>query len=1262
MANNPENTNAIGKVNPRPIEREMEESYLDYAMSVIVMRALPDVRDGLKPVHRRILYAMSELGLRSSAKFRKSAAVVGEVLAKYHPHGDVAVYDSLVRLAQDFAMRYPLVDGQGNFGSLDGDPPAAMRYCITGDTLITTNRGLLPIAEISKNGKEDINLQVISLDKKINKASKWFNSGEHSTLLVETKKGFSIEGSYNHPILIWNQNINGEPKLKWQLLSQIKTGDVAVIDRSVNLLWPQKYLSLRMCWPQTRNHKIQIKTLPKELTEDLAHILGALTAEGTLQKNKLEFCNSNKVWITEFEQRWAKVFPDCRLHKFDRQPNSFGKQSYQRLEIHSQSVIEFLKNLGLMPVKSGQRTTPQAILQSPKSVVSAFLQAYFEGDGSISFSSKMTELSAISKSEELIKQLQNVLLRFGIAATKRFDAYRATHKLYIRGLQNYRLFAEQIGFVSKRKQLKLSQAIDRLKKDCSITDFVPFVSDFVRNNLTINYQKKEFAIKHNFDRYPLMKQNYQQVVTAVDPLLRTRIQTTFEKILANNYLFDPVVAVKPTGIKTVYSLKVESQCHSFVGNGFINHNTEARMTNLAEEMLADLEKETVDWMDNYDATRKEPKVMPAKLPQLLLNGTLGIAVGMATDIPPHNLGEIVDATIKLIDDPKATTEDLLENIKGPDFPTGGFIYDWNAIKQTYATGKGPVVMRARTEIVEEKGLHKIIINEIPYRVNKATLLEQFAELVKNKKVEGIKDLRDESDKDGVRIVIELKKEALPNKILNQLFKYSSLQETFHVNMLALVDGIEPRVLNLKNILEYYIQHRLEIVRRRSEFDLKRARERAHILEGLKQALDHIDAVIATIKKSDTTEEAHAALMSKFKLSDRQATAILQMQLRALAGLERKKIDDELKEKRKLIAELEELLKSEKKMRLIIKNELLELKTKYGSERKTTLVKQPIGEFKVEDLIPEEQAIVIITKSGYVKRVPPQTYKTQGRGGKGVIGMATKEEDVVEWLKTTNTHDDILFFTNKGRVFQTKVYELPEASRTARGQALVNFLDLPSDEAVSSVLTIGKKNAAKYLVLATKKGLIKKTVIEEFAKVRRSGLIAIKLKTGDELRWVKYSTGNDEVILSTSNGQAIRFDEKDVRAMGRTASGVRGMRLKKDDSLISMDLVDKKDNLDNVQLLIVTENGLGKKTDLKFYKKQRRGGSGIKTLKVTPKTGKIESMHLVNKTEERDLVVVTKNGQTLRTPIGKISTLGRATQGVRIMTLDDKDKVASTTLI
>lgn len=814
----------IGYIRPRILEEEIKESYLDYAMSVIVSRALPDVRDGLKPVHRRILYAMNELGLTPASRYRKSATVVGEVLGKYHPHGDVAVYDSLVRLAQDFAMRYPLVDGQGNFGSVDGDSAAAMRY------------------------------------------------------------------------------------------------------------------------------------------------------------------------------------------------------------------------------------------------------------------------------------------------------------------------------------------------------------------------------------------------------------------------------------------------------------TESRLEPIATELLADIDKNTISWTDNYDATKKEPIVLPAKVPNLLLNGTMGIAVGMATDVPPHNLKEIVNATIALIDNSKLTSEDLMEFVSGPDFPTGGFIHDWNAIKATYATGKGSVVMRAKTEILEGKtGDYQILITEIPYRVNKATLLEKFAELVRDKKIDGIRGLRDESDKEGIRIVVELKRDANPNKILNQLFKYTQLQETFHLNMLALVDGIEPRVLNLKMILEYYIAHRREVVTRRTRFDLDKAKERAHILEGLKKALDHIDAIIKTIKQSDTKEEAAKELVKRFKFSERQTTAILEMRLQQLAGLERKKINDELKEKHELVAYLEDLLKAPKKIDGIIKRELVEIKAKYGDERKTKLIKNPIGEFKVEDLIQNEEVIIVVTKSGYVKRLPPDTYRKQGRGGKGVIGMTTKEEDVVDQLLLAQTHDDILFFTNKGRVFQTKVYELPEAGRTAKGQALVNFLALGSGEISTAVLTIGKTERAKYkyLLMATKSATSKKTALSEFEKVRTSGLVAIKLKKDDELKWVRLTTGQDQIMLTTAHGQAIRFREQDVRPMGRTAGGVRGIRLKKNDTVMSLDIIEKGQSaeaLKNLQVLVISEFGLGKKTNISEYKVQRRGGSGIKTMKITKKTGRIVVMSIVSRALEADLLVISKSGQTLRTALGQISTLGRATQGVRVMRLESGDGVASATIV
>ncbi len=810
--------NAIGLIRPRTIESEMQESYLDYAMTVIVSRALPDVRDGLKPVNRRILYAMRSMGLRPSAKTTKSAKIVGEVLGKYHPHGDASVYDAMVHMAQDFAMRYPLVKGQGNFGSLDGDGAAAYRY------------------------------------------------------------------------------------------------------------------------------------------------------------------------------------------------------------------------------------------------------------------------------------------------------------------------------------------------------------------------------------------------------------------------------------------------------------TEAKLTPIAEELLVDIEKETVDWRDNFDATEKEPVVLPGKLPQLLLNGTLGIAVGMATDIPPHNLTEVTNGVIHLIENPTATVEDITDIIKGPDFPTGGIAYDTAAIKNAYATGRGGIVVRGKAEIEETKnGSFRIIITEIPYRVNKATLLEKIADLVRDKKLEGIKDVRDESS-NGVRIVVDLKKEALANKILNQLFSYTQLQDTYHLNLTTLVDGLEPHVLNIKTVLEEFIKHRQTIIRRRTEYDLRKAKERAHILEGLSIALDHIDEVIAVIKKSPTKEEAHANLIKKFKLSELQATAILEMRLQTLAGLERKKIEDELEEKRKLIAKLEDLLAHPKKILGIVKDETIEMRDKYGDERRTTIMKNAVGAFVAEDLIPENQMIVTITKSGYVKRLLPDTYKQQTRGGKGVIGQSLKEEDVVEKLISANTHDDILFFTNKGRVFQTKVYELPEGSRTSKGQALVNFLQLGNGETTTAVLTFSKKDEAKFLVMATKKGLIKKVAREEFAKVRRSGMIAIGIKDGDELKWVETTAGDDQIMLSTENGQAIRFNEKDVRPMGRTAAGVGGMRIKKDDNIISMDVIRKNLDVKSQEVLVITEFGMGKKSPLADYKLQKRSGSGIKTVKISPKTGKIVAMYILDNKEEHDLVIISRQGQTIRTALNAISTLGRATQGVRVMKLDSGDSVASATII
>jgi len=810
-----ENVTFAKNLQIRPISQEMEESYLDYAMSVIVSRALPDVRDGLKPVHRRILFAMYDLGLKSTGGFRKSAAVVGDVLGKFHPHGDTAVYDSMVRMAQDFAMRYMLIKGQGNFGSIDGDSAAAMRY------------------------------------------------------------------------------------------------------------------------------------------------------------------------------------------------------------------------------------------------------------------------------------------------------------------------------------------------------------------------------------------------------------------------------------------------------------TEAKLAKISDEILTDIEKETVNWVDNYDGRHKEPTVLPSRIPQLLLNGTTGIAVGMATSIPPHNLGELIDGTIHLMDNPEATIEELMEYIKAPDFPTAAKIYDTEAIKAAYINGRGGMTMRARADIEERKlGKYAIVITEIPYQVNKSTLVEKIAELVRDKKIVGISDVRDESNKDGIRVVIEMKKEAFPKKILNQLYKMTPMQTNFNMNMIALVDGIQPRLLNLKQVLEFFIAHRKEVVTRRTKYDLRIAQERAHILEGLKMALDNIDAVIETIRKSETKEKAHGALMKKFKLSEKQSTAILEMKLQTLAGLERKKIDDEYKEKLALISKLEEILAKPKLVQGIIKNELAEIKEKYGDERRTEIIPQGLGKFSEKDTIPNEPMIVMLSKEGYIKRVPPSTFRAQHRGGVGIAGVTTKEEDEIKIIRHGKNHDNALFFTNKGRVFQLPVYEIPKALRQAKGYPIVNLLQLGENETVTSMLIIKDKFAGKFLFMATQKGTVKKTAVEDFKNVRKSGLIAIKLRDNDSLEWVREVNPGNEIMIITKNGKCIRFNEKNVRDMGRASMGVRGIKLKDKDIVVEMETVTTPD----AKLFVLMENGLGKSSNITNYRLQTRGGTGVITAKITGKTGNIVGAKIIEKNYEGDVIIASKKGIMIRMSLASIPDLGRATQGVHLMKMKAGDKVSSLSIL
>ena len=689
--------------------------------------------------------------------------------------------------------------------------------------------------------------------------------------------------------------------------------------------------------------------------------------------------------------------------------------------------------------------------------------------------------------------------------------------------------------------------------------------------------------------------------------------------------------------------------------------TEAKMTRVSEALLADIDKETVDFRDTYDATHQEPVVLPAKLPNLLLNGQVGIAVGMATNIPTHNLGEIVDATVALIDNPEATLDDLMKYIKGPDFPTGAVVYGGAPMRQAYATGRGSVTIRAVANIEEAKrGRHQIIVTEMPYGVNKATLIEKIADLVHDKKLTTISDLRDESARGSVRVVIELKKDAYPKKVLNQLYKLTALQTNFHYNMLALVEtgtnpvALQPRVLGLHDILHEFIKHRQKVVRRRTEYELRKAKERAHILEGYKIALDHIDEVIRTIRASKTQDEAEKALIEKFGLSVIQAKAILAMQLRRLTGLEREAIENELAELRKKIAYFEKVLADENEILRIIKEELLEIKEKYGDERRSKIINTEVGKFSDEELIPEEDTVVLVTTENYIKRTLASDYRRQNRGGKGKRGMTTKEEDVIDQLVPASTHDWLLFFTNKGRVCRLKAYEVPAASLAAKGVAAVNLLQLQPEEKITSIINLAKDVGSDgYLFMATTKGTVKKTAVSDYANIRTNGLIAINLGDGDELRWIKQTDGKSDVIISTSAGQAVRFNEEECRPMGRAARGVRGVRLRPNDSVVGMDVVASADQT----LLVLSANGYGKITKVANFPSHKRGGVGIKAATVTAKTGPIVTVQTLE-SDAVEAIIISQGGQTIRVGLGDIPTLGRTTQGVRVMRLSDDDSVSS----
>ncbi|CAM4388143.1 DNA gyrase subunit A [Paenibacillus phoenicis] len=677
--------------------------------------------------------------------------------------------------------------------------------------------------------------------------------------------------------------------------------------------------------------------------------------------------------------------------------------------------------------------------------------------------------------------------------------------------------------------------------------------------------------------------------------------------------------------------------------------TEARLSKIAMEMLRDINKETIDFMPNYDGEEQEPVVLPSRFPNLLVNGVSGIAVGMATNIPPHNLGEVIDGVQALIKNPEISSLELMDYIKGPDFPTAAYILGRSGIRQAYTTGRGSITMRAKTTIEEHNNKARIVVEELPYQVNKARLVEKIAELVREKKIDGITDLRDESDRTGMRVVIELRRDVNPNVVLNNLYKHTALQSTFGINMLAIVNN-EPKILTLKDVLSHYLQHQVEVVRRRTEFDLKKAEARAHILEGLRIALDHIDEVIALIRGSNSDEEAREGLMTRFGLSPEQAQAILDMRLRRLTGLEREKIEDEYNELLQKIAEYREILANEQLVLKIIGEELQEIRERYADERRTEIT---IGEESIldEDLIPQEEVVITITHTGYIKRLPVTTYRSQKRGGRGVVGMDTKDNDFVEHLFVTNSHHYLMFFTDRGKAYRLKAYEIPELGRTARGTPIINLIQIEQGETVNAVIEVERFDDNKYLFFATKQGIVKKTPIEDYINIRKGGLIAVNLREDDTLIDVKLTDGNEEVIMGTAQGMSIRFPESDVRSMGRAATGVKGITLDEGDSVIGMDVV-----VPGQDVLIVTANGYGKRTPISEYRTQSRGGKGIKTINVTEKNGTVVGLKVVK--DEEDLMIITASGTLIRTSMEGISTMGRNTQGVKLINIREDDTVAT----
>ncbi|MFV2112208.1 intein-containing DNA gyrase subunit A [Micromonospora sp. LOL_025] len=1197
-------------------------------MSVIVGRALPDVRDGLKPVHRKILYAMFDSGYRPDRGYVKCSRVVGDVMGQFHPHGDSAIYDALVRMAQPWSLRYPLVDGNGNFGSPGNDPAAAMRYCLTGDARIRTADGSVRIGEIvpgaAPSSETDIDLKVRDRNGDLVRASKFFHSGEHPTLKLRTREGYELTGTHNHPVLCL-VDVAGVPTLLWKLLAEISPGDRVVLQRTV----PDE-----IGYPMLEH-------------VEAAVLAGAFVSEGWVSEGRAGFNNVDREFFVRVLAAYDLAVGGPR---YVSQRTIASGSLLHELDVQDLSALRKSLLGELVGARSAAKFVPEFVWQGPAAVKRAFLQALFEGDGSSSLLPRNSiQVSYSTRSERLAREVQQLLLEFGVVSKQcRYD--NGEIKVVVTNRRDARIFAAHVGFLG-RKQAKLDSELASVPATSTALsgDHVPLVSDFIREHGATRWTERDWLRRHNVDRIERWERDRDEIAARIT---ETEVLDVVEPLVDGRFYYAEVASVADAGVRPVYSIRVDTDDHSFVSDGFVSHNTECKLDPLAMEMLRDIDEDTVDLQDNYDGRAKEPTILPSRIPNLLVNGSEGIAVGMATKIPPHNLREIGAAVQWCLEHPEedeATTLDaLLEIVKGPDFPTHGLIVGTQAIQDAYRTGRGSIRMRAVVEVEEDKrGRPCLVVSELPYQVNPDNLAERIAELIKEGKLAGIADIRDESSgRTGMRIVLVLKRDAVAKVVLNNLYKHTQLQETFGANMLALVDGV-PRTLNLAQFIRYYVEHQIDVIRRRTAFRLRKAEERAHILRGLSKALDALDEVIALIRRSPTVEDARQGLIRLLEIDEIQATAILDMQLRRLAALERQRILDDLAKLELEIADLKDILAKPERQRRIVSEELGEIVAKWGDERRTKIVPFE-GEVSMEDLIAREDVVVTITRTGYAKRTKVDLYRSQRRGGKGVSGATLRQDDIVSHFFVCSTHDWMLFFTNKGRVYRAKAYELPEASRVAKGQHVANLLAFQPDEQIAQIIEIPNYQVAPYLVLATKNGLVKKTRLEEFDSPRSGGIIAINLRDEDELVGAALVAPEEDLLLVSKNAQAIRFNASDeaLRPMGRATSGVIGMRFSEDDVLLAMEVV--REGLD---VLVATNGGFAKRTPIEEYPVQGRGGKGVLTAKITERRGGLVGAVVIDPDDE--LFAITSNGGVIRTPVKPVRrTRDRNTMGVKLMDLPD----------